>query len=194
MPVFSYILRDAQKNKSKFGFDKSRKWFRDRAKMVTQVQLPGLINNNPNLNKSVVQPGQMYLFAYDAKHKDKLPYWDRFPLIFPIEMYEDSFLGINLHYLPHRFRAQLMDALYSIMDDTKYDEKTKIAISYSLLKSSSKFRYFEPCVKKYLKSHVKSNFLLIPANEWDIALFMPLERFTVDKSIVFRDSTKRVQG
>lgn len=191
MPIFTWMLKQADQARKSDGVSRSRDWFRDRAKQVTRVGLPQLINVNPKQNRSGVTPGQMYLFAYDPKHKDKLPYWDQFPLIFPIEMYEDSFLGINMHYLPHRYRAALMDALYSVSSETKYDEKTKLSLSYNLLKSSSKFRYFEPCVKKYLKSHVRSNFLLIPANEWDIALFMPLERFTTDKSVVFKDSINK---
>jgi len=30
-----------------------------------------------------VEPGGMYMFLYDPKTKAKLPYFDRFPLIFP---------------------------------------------------------------------------------------------------------------
>ena len=44
--------------------------------------------------------GKMYMFFYDAKYKDTLPFFDIFPLVFPIEFYSEGFLGINLHYLP----------------------------------------------------------------------------------------------
>jgi hypothetical protein len=59
-------------------------------------------------------PGTMVLFVYNAKWKKILPYYDQHPLIFPIHVEADRFLGINLHYLPISYRAQMMDALLSV--------------------------------------------------------------------------------
>src|SRR4051812_41636100 len=56
----------------------------------------------PNRQGFGVHPGEMIFFMYDAKWKDKLPFFDRFPLIFPVEMYPNGFAGMNLHYLPNR--------------------------------------------------------------------------------------------
>ena len=42
--------------------------------------------------------GLLNMFFYDPKMKKKLPYYDRFPLILPIETYSNGFLGINFHY------------------------------------------------------------------------------------------------
>ena len=133
------------------------------------------------------------MFGYDAKMKDELPFYDRFPVVFPFSRDADSFTGINLHYLPHIYRARLMDALYMIVSDQKFNDKTRLRLSYQLLSSSSKYKYFEPCVKKYLYNHVKTKFLQVPSNEWDIALFLPLERFTVSKNVVFKDSIKKIK-
>lgn len=69
-----------------------------------------------------------------------------------------------MHYLPPMLRAQLMDALYSLTTDNNYNEKTRLAMSYKLLASSSKFKLFAPCVKHYLSSHVKSRFIKIEAS------------------------------
>jgi hypothetical protein len=121
--------------------------------------------------------GKMYMFVYDPKHKDTLPYYDTFPLIFPIEFYGDSFLGINLHYLPPMLRAKLMDALYATINNKKYNKTTQLIISYQILKSASRFKHFEPCIKKYLMSHVGSAFIYISPDEWDFALMLPTERF-----------------
>jgi hypothetical protein len=62
--------------------------------------------------------GKMYSFVYDPKTKEQLPYYDIYPLVFPIEYYNDGFLGINLHYLPPVLRARLMDALYETINNT----------------------------------------------------------------------------
>lgn len=133
--------------------------------------------------------GQMYLFVYDPKLKKELPYYDRFPLIFPFHIVEGGFYGINMHYLPYQLRARLMDQLYSIANNNLNDASTRLMLSYKVLTSASKFRFFQPCVKHYLNSHVKSRFLAIPANMWDKVLFLPLERFAkASKQKVFQDS------
>jgi hypothetical protein len=53
----------------------------------------------------------MYFFIYDRKGKNELDYYDRFPLIIPLESYSDGFLGLNIHYLPMRYRIAFMRKL-----------------------------------------------------------------------------------
>lgn len=193
MPVFTDLVNKGRKTMQSPGLVDSRDWFREKAQLVRQVNTNTLINAHKEYNRNMVLPGFMYCFSYDAKYKDVLPYYDRFPLIFPFKDDGDSFLGMNMHYLPLMYRARLMDALYNVASNQKFDDKTRLRISYNLLNSSAKYKYFEPCVKRYLKSHVKSRFLLIPSNEWDIALFLPMERFTVNKNKVFQDSMNMIR-
>ena len=42
--------------------------------------------------------GLLNMFFYDPKLKEKLKYYDLFPLVLPLEKYRDGFLGINFHY------------------------------------------------------------------------------------------------
>jgi hypothetical protein len=173
----------------------AREWFREKAQEVRTVRVESIIRKNPTYNRTQIKPGFMYLYQYDPKMKNELPYYDRFPLVFPFKSEEGGFLGMNLHYLPHVYRAKLMDNLYSLTNNTRYDETTKIRASYELLNSAARYKYFKPCVKRYLYSHVQSKFLLIPADEWDVALFLPLERFTKKtKNQVFRDSRAYING
>lgn len=159
----------------------AREWYRTKASEVTSVNVPNLFRKaDPITTIGSVGPnniGQMLTFNYDAKLKDKLPYWDRVPLIFPIEIYKDGFLGINLHYLPPMYRAKLMDALYTTMSNSKYDDTTRLQISYRIMKGVQKFKLFEPCIKRYLSSHVQSKFIVLNPEEWDMALMLPTERF-----------------
>ena len=196
MTVFTNLLKLGKNPKFAGPTDKeSRNWFRDKARRVTNVNVMGLMRRNYLSNKTIIRPGFMYLFGYDPKMKDELPYYDRFPLIFPVEAYGDGFLGINLHYLPYDLRAKLMDALYELMNNRFYDERTKLRLSYGVLKSASKYKYFEPCVKRYLYSHVQTKFMQVPANEWDIALFLPLESFAKkNKGFVQRQSRAIING
>jgi len=189
MPVFADILDQGRQNFQRPGFVDSRDWFREKAREVRTINTTKLVNTNREYQTSRILPGYMYMFAYDAKHKDTLPYYDKFPLIFPFSVDADGFLGMNLHYLPHLLRARLMDALYNLTSDARFNDKTRLKMSYDILNNSSKYKYFKPCVKRYLFSQMQTRFLVIPSNEWDIALFLPLERFTVNKSVVYRDST-----
>jgi hypothetical protein len=143
----------------------------------------------------------MYHFFYDPKMKEELPYYDRFPLVFPFKrgftrqraIEGGSFLGLNLHYLHPRLRARLMDGLYTISTDKTFDEDTRIRISYNILNKASKFRFFKPCVKRYLLPRVRSRFVKINADQWDTALFLPTERFRKkSKNHVFRQSREIV--
>lgn len=136
-----------------------------------------------NLFRAGAMPeiGGMYLFTYDAKTKEKLPFFDMNPLVFPIEFYKDGFLGINLHYLPPLARAALMDSLTALATDNKYNKKTKLAISYSILKAySSQFAGFENCIKRYLYGYVRSSFHEVYAKDWDKAVLLPLQSWSVN--------------
>ena len=137
--------------------------------------------------------GGMYMMLYDAKTKAKLPYYDKMPLIFPYRRVPGGFMGLNMHYLPLQLRAKLMDALYDTANNTSYDETTRLKISYKILDKAAKYKAFQPCLKRYLNSQVQSKFMYIYPSEWDIALFLPTERFVgATKATVFADSRRQI--
>ena len=154
----------------------AREWYRNEAEKV-DVTPSKLMRENQSKIVRGYEIGQMMLFNYDPKLKRKLPYYDTFPLVFPIEPRDNGFLGLNMHYLPLRQRAMLMDALYTLRTDNRYNESTALKISYQILKRSARYKLFKPCVKHYLNSHIKSRRIKIDPVEWDMALFLPLQRF-----------------
>ena len=167
----------------------SRDWFRTQAKSVVASPTRMIRSNQVRLTDKPML-GRMYLFQYDPKGKKTLPYYDRFPLIFPIASSRTngfaanggSFLGINLHYLPLPLRARLMDALYKTATTKELDETTRLKISYQILQQASRYRFFKPCIKRYLMSHVKSRFFYIEPTEWEKAFYRDWE--TDRKSVV----------
>lgn len=178
----------------------SRQWFRQQAKNLTASPSRMIRSNQTRLTDKPLL-GRMYLFQYDPKGKKTLPYYDRYPLIFPIDSGRTSgfaasggsFLGINLHYLPLPLRARLMDALYDTITTKDLDENARLKISYNILQQASKYRFFKPCIKRYLISHVRSRFFYIEPTEWEMALFLPLDRFVgANMSRVYRDSRNRI--
>jgi hypothetical protein len=178
--------------------DDIRKWMQGKVSAFSNINVNSIIRANPDQITSTIRPGYMYLYGYYPKYWETLKFYDRFPLVFPYRSVEGGFMGLNMHYLPPIYRAKLMDALYDTANNKNYDETTRIRINYNLLSSAAKYRYFEPCVHRYLKEKMVTRALQIPANEWDYALFMPLERFQtkgkrINKQIVFTDSRKRFQ-
>ena len=151
----------------------SREWFRKRIQRLTRVNREQLMREDEITRKATHSYGSMFMYFYDPKTKDKLPYYDTFPLVIPVEPAEGGFRGINLHYLPPILRAKFLDALLDATNNKKYDETTKFRLTYNILNGARKMRYFKPCFKHYLLNHVKSRFAEVPAPEWEIATFLP---------------------
>jgi hypothetical protein len=174
----------------------ARDWFRETAGKIGRVnEREFMMGDRDRLSQRSPIIGQMYMFYYDPKHKATLPYYDKFPLIFPFKKAEGGFMGLNLHYLPPQLRAKLMDGLYEYANNTRYDESTKLKMNYELLTKVADLKYFSPCVKRYLTSHVRSKFMYIYPSEWDIALMLPTARFEkATKAQVWADSKKKIRN
>jgi hypothetical protein len=189
--IFQNVIKNAGASGAQNSLE-ARNWLRQKAAEVRSVNPKATITQGPVLTNRIIT-GEMYLFAYDPKTKEDLPYYDRFPLVFPFRRVTGGFYGINMHYLPPLLRAKLMDALYDTINNDKMDETTRLRINYRILQSAAKFRFFEPCVKHYLNNHVKSRFLKVDPTQWDVALFLPLERFAkANKLRVYADSKKKI--
>lgn len=194
--IFQKIAKEGKASGVTPGTEEARDWFRDRASEIKSINAEQMMRSAPKLYSRTTETdiGRMMMFFYDPKHKDTLPYYDRFPLIFMIERYKDGFLGMNMHYLPPLFRARLMDRLYSISMNDKVRDSKKLRATYSLLNAAAKFQYFRPTVHRYLNSHIRSRFLYIPEEQWDTALFLPTERFRKkQKSQVWRESRQIIR-
>jgi hypothetical protein len=182
----------------------AREWYRTQAKEITRTTknrtqgdkvIRELRGDNERRQDSRFLMGNMYLFSYDPKHKETLPYYDRFPLIFPINKAKGGFLGINMHYLPPILRAKLMDQLYTVLNNKNFDETTRLQASYKVLNGAAKFKEFAPCIKHYLNVHVRSKPAYINPSEWDIALFLPMQKFIgATANQVYADSRKAIRG
>jgi len=153
----------------------SRDWLKNKIKELKPTQTTLMSDRKRLKDSSII--GKMYFYFYDPKTKDSMPYYDRFPLVIPIERYKDGFLGLNLHYIHPRHRINLLDKLSEIASNKTYNENTKLRISYDYLAASSRAFEATPCIKRYLFSHVESRFLEIHADEWDIAVLLPMESF-----------------
>ena len=170
------------------GRPKSTDWYRDKIKEFGQPGAMDLIRDGKRNNRPFY--GRLNMFFYDPKFKKTLPYYDTFPLVLPLEKYDDGFLGINLHYLPMKLRIQLLDRLVDYSNNTNFDESTRLAVDYSKLKN---IRLIKPTLKRYLAGRVKTQFRRIDADEFTVAALLPVARFKkASAAEVYRDSKKMV--
>lgn len=138
--------------------------------------------------------GGLYYFYYDPKTKNELPYYDRFPLVMPLKREPDGFIGLNLHYLPIRYRINFMKKLLPLAIYNDEDEIKRIRITYPILDASNRYKEFRPCIKKYLYGHVKSRILAIEPQEWDIALYLPIQQFRKQPvATVWQESVEQIR-
>lgn len=174
---------------------KSKTWFDQQIVLLTKKRITpnSILRNDPSALKNQVAPGNLYMFFYDAKMKDSLPYWDKFPLVFPFRKVEGGFYGLNLHYLPYKMRAQLMDKLMSLKSNSNLNDNTKLRLSWDLLNGASKFAAAKPCVKHYLNDHLRSPLIRIDPTDWSTALMLPVERFVgASTGKVWADSQRAI--
>ena len=170
------------------GRPKSTQWYRDKIDEFGKPGAMDLIRDGKRNNKPFF--GRLNMFFYDPKLKAKLPYYDTFPLVLPLEPYADGFLGINFHYLPMTLRLELLDKVVDFSNNTKFDESTRLAVDYSKLK---KLSIIKPTLKRYLAGRVKTQFRRIDADEFTVAALLPVQRFKkASAAEVYADSRKMI--
>lgn len=112
-------------------------------------------NEDGNILRRYAVAGHMYMFEYKAT--SRLPYYDKFPLIYCIKATPKEFFGANLHYMTPKKRIMAVRALL----------RGRIDLPKS-------------CFHKYLKSNIDGGYLLdLHADEWDTAILLPVEDFVV---------------
>lgn len=170
----------------------SMAWFRNKAQKLSPSRRDLLRDESLTL-KNRPRVGDMFMYFYDPKTKDTLPYYDRFPLTILVDRAPKGFYGLNLHYLPLDVRAKFLDTLLDNLTNKRYDESTRFRLSYEMLKGASRLKAFRPCFKRYLSAHVRSRFAKVEAPEWEIATFLPTADFEKASSTeVYRDSRRKM--
>ena len=169
MSIFDEISKLRKSGKEPY------QWYRNRIKELGTPSQAQLIRDGKITGR--VNFGALNMFIYDPKLKNKLPYYDTFPLVLPIEKYGDGFLGINFHYLPYALRARLLSRL---------DPNA----NYSALKN---VRLVKPTLKRYLNTNVRSRFRKLEEEDFMTAIMLPVQRFRKSSaSKVWSDSRKAI--
>lgn len=169
---FRSTLRDKAKNVGAAANNKSLKWFAE-----VQKTIKGHVVTKPT-------PGRLYTFAYDAKYKDTLPYWDKYPLIVFLHTGRAAnggplFYGLNLHYIPPKARQSFLEELLKNYSSTKsITNKTRLKINWSNVKG---MKGTDEMIKSYLPGHFKGAMVEIKPQDWSNVIFMPTQSFMSGK-------------
>ena len=178
--------------------EQSRKWFLEKTKAIGERTASAANELDKTASKKVIQPmpGMMYTFYYTPKHKDRLPYYDTFPLVVIVELNSNGILGLNLHYLPLEVRQRFFyGALLNrrsnkgFFKDKELNEETFLKISYDYLRSTRKAKAFRPCIKQYLTPYIRGSIVHIPAPEWERAIHLPTASWEKEQeSVIHKES------
>jgi len=155
----------------------SIKWFRQKAGALGKVTGETIFQQDTvKMQASMRNPlGNMYMFYYNAKHRNTLPYFDAFPLVVITSMAEGGFYGLNLHYLPPPLRAKALNGL--------------------LGGDGLPPKYVKPTIHRYLTTQVRSKFALIEEPEWEIATFLPTAQWRgAGVGKIYRDSRDKIRN
>ena len=161
--------------------DELAEWFRSKASATASGQTArAKIFGATKRSYDTGLTGKLYVFKYDAKTRDKLEMWDKYPLCMVLERQFHSFMGLNLHYLP---RAQRMSLLQGY---DKYDEESEDGVISG--KGTSNWELFlesmnnsglgalpKKCLRRYLMTHVRSKFVEIYPDEFGYAIQLPID-------------------
>lgn len=170
---------------------KSQKWYNEQ---ITKLKKSGITATRMFANSTglstAIHPGSLYFFHYDPKLKDKLPYYDTFPMVFPYKAVPGGFLALNLHYLGYNERFAVFKKLLHINSGV-IDEKTKIKYSWALISNIASIKSVRHCIKHYLNEHVASPFLMVQPQDWTTCMLLPVEKFVgASKEYVWSQSRK----
>ncbi len=193
--IFDKLQAEAYRKGIPARSEESRKWFQKKVSSLRSLKPESILEDERLTQRKKVGPGQMFMYIYDPKHKETLPYYDKFPLIIMVDKAPKGYYGLNLHYLPLTLRAKLFDSLLDTLNNRKYNKTTKFVVNYQILKSLEKLNHFRPCFKRYITKHVRSNIVKVEPTEWEIALFLPVERFEKEtKEYVWNQSRRIING
>ena len=153
-------------------------WFHERVTNRFTGNHNTVLKDQFGKNASDVAPGDLVFFSYDPKTKDDLPYYDRFPLGIVVDATNKHFQCINVHYLHPKVRIRLFRELMKINGHNEMvDRNTKITAKYQFLRGVGNGSIVKHAWKKYLFTHVKSQFVKVDWKDAHMAIFLPVEQF-----------------
>lgn len=186
---------------------RSHMWFMDRvskdANLTPNHMMKAFADSKMPVQGVRYIVGRMFYFKYDALHKNTLPYWDQYPLVFFFNFVKGDginwgergvtyLFGLNLHYLPPKLRLLVFEDIIKLRNERAYRSKTRIRLTWAALKKFANHQLYQHCVKVYRADHVNTQLYEIEPQYWEIVLFMRTARFQkASQAQVWKDARMR---
>ena len=119
--LFDTLQAGAQRAGIQARTKQSKNWFRKKVNELGDITPRKILKDDALDPSSKEIAGSMYMYFYDPKTKETLPYYDRFPLTIMVGPAPKGFYGLNLHYIPLDLRAKLLDSLLDTINNKKYN-------------------------------------------------------------------------
>lgn len=122
-------------------------------------------------------PGKIYVFRYETPvTEDKLPWWDKNPVVLSLGRKDGKDIGINLNLLPHTVRLNILDRIHEqyepLIDDTLNrnvinvsDQPGIISLNYNNAKRFLSRMGFTYAIRTYITT-LRKNTGIVSYNEW----------------------------
>jgi hypothetical protein len=156
-------------NERSGGATQSRSWYRSQVFQNYQADPSKLIRGDQfdeadrelkrdrNVVRSFPKLFSLMFYQYKAKTRRDLPFYDKYPLTFVLDIQPKHFFGVNLHY---------------------YSPEERMGIAAGL--AANRIPKFEKGAHKYLYSELRSPLLDLAEQEWQTICLLPVEEFVRD--------------
>lgn len=153
------------------------KWINEKAMDLTSGTVQKKLLSSGRGSTTII--GNLYFFKYDPKLKAKLNMYDKYPMAFPIKMYSDGFLGVNMHWLPMGERKDFVKAV----NEYRMTEVNRTSINAEFLvmmeKSKRIYDLMPKAIHRYLISHTRSSFIRILPEEYEKAVQLKIDEWVI---------------
>ncbi len=184
--------RETYGPKAKRNIRRSNEWFMQRISKDNRISKDKAFKQFGESFKSRTPKdrgliGRMFLYKYDPKHKETLPVWDGNPLVFFFNTFIGDgnygekgvqyLLGINVHYLRPRDRLFLFSNIVKFNNDTALREKSRLKLTWNVLKSFAAAQEAQHAVKMYRADHIRTQLIEINPRYWEVVMFLQIQNF-----------------
>lgn len=185
-------FRQREKGQLKHGKE-ALLWFQRRVTKDVRVKASAILDTPASYatqkargNKSMV--GKLYLYEYEAEMAgdEDTGLYDRFPMVFffnsgKTKAGKQVLYGLNIHYLTPSQRAMLYQRLMAFKTSKRWTPNVKLKLQWDLIKAAAGTDIANKAVHSYRVDRIKSKMVEIPADDWQITIFLQLQKWMKPK-------------
>lgn len=159
--------------------DESLKWWNTH---ISKYQKKGqLAEDYQKMERRAIKVGSLITFSYNAKHADKLAFWDKYPCVILFNDFDGFFMGLNLHYVHPQFRKTLLAKVIEL-NKMKIKSDQRFTLAWEQLKMFIKRNGLEISIRKYIKGRM-SGVDYVKGTEWRYVAELPSEKLVFNGSM-----------